>query len=103
MKSDETKIEKYKFKLHKNPIWIHDVDINKILVPNKVSLGKKGFKYSIGYKVNNTVKKGFNSKPVYNEKYLRTKINLMAEKSAQILTETEYQKKVLNVFVYQYY
>ena len=80
---------------------IYDVDINKILVSNKVSLGKKGFKYSIDYNVINTVKKGCDSKPVYNEKYLRTKINLMKEKSPQILTETEYQKKVLNVFVYQ--
>ena len=27
-----------------------NTDINKIVVPNKLSIGKKGFKYFIGYK-----------------------------------------------------
>ena len=29
---------------------IKSIDINKIVVSNKVSFGKKGFKYFIGYK-----------------------------------------------------
>ena len=29
---------------------ISNININQILVPNKVSFGKKGFKYFIGYK-----------------------------------------------------
>ena len=29
---------------------IYDVDINKVLVSNKVSFGKRGFKHFIGYK-----------------------------------------------------
>ena len=33
--------EKHKFHQHKNSISIYDVDIKKILVSNKVSLGKK--------------------------------------------------------------
>ena len=32
-----------------NPTLIDDVDINKIIVSYKVSLGKKSFKYFIGY------------------------------------------------------
>ena len=94
------------------------IDINKIVVSNKVLLGKKGFKYFIGYKhaskmkplfiflpkmsayrkdfditkytsflikddellekyneiwekVKNSLKKNFDSEPVYNEKYLK--------------------------------
>ena len=50
IKSGDTEIEKHKFHQHKNPILRNDIDINKIVVSNKVSFGKKGFKYSIGYK-----------------------------------------------------
>ena len=91
------------------------IDINKIFVSNKVSLGKKGFKCFIGYtdgyimlpkmnacrrdfnetkyisflikndkllekfkknwdKVSNAIKKGYDSEPIYNKKYLRTKV-----------------------------
>ena len=35
---------------------INDVYINKIIVSNYVSFGKKGFKYFIGYKDNEKVK-----------------------------------------------
>ena len=51
-------------------------------------------------KVSNSIKKGFDSGPVYNEKYLKTKKNFIMEKSTQIFTVPKYQKKVLNVFVY---
>ena len=47
----ETEIEKkIKFHQYKNSVSIYDVDIKKILVSNKVSFGKKGFEYFIGYK-----------------------------------------------------
>ena len=49
-KFDDTEIEKYKFHQHKKPISIENIDINKIVVSNKVSFGKKEFKYFIGYK-----------------------------------------------------
>ena len=42
--------EKHKFHQDKNPISIYDVDINKIIVSNKVPFGKKDFKCFIGYK-----------------------------------------------------
>ena len=49
IKFDNTEIEKHKFHQHKNPISMYYVDINKIVVSSKFSLGKKGFKYFIGY------------------------------------------------------
>ena len=46
----ETELKKRKFHQHKNPIFIYYVEINKILVSNKVSFGKNCFKYFISYK-----------------------------------------------------
>ena len=50
IKFGDIEIQKQKFQQHKRPISIKDVDINKIVVSNKVFFGKKGFKYFIGYK-----------------------------------------------------
>ena len=47
---DDTEIEKYKFHQYKSPILIEDIDINKLVVSNKVSFGKKDFKHFVGYK-----------------------------------------------------
>ena len=47
---DDTEIETYKFHQNKSPFSIDNIDINKIVVSNKVSFGKKNFKYFIGYK-----------------------------------------------------
>ena len=44
------KSTKQKFHQHKRLISIKNIDINKIVVSNKVFFGKKGFKYFIGYK-----------------------------------------------------
>ena len=52
-------------------------------------------------KLKNRIEKEFGSEPVYNEKYLKTNIKFIKEKSAQISIIIEHQKKVLNVFVYQ--
>ena len=41
-------IEKQKFHQHKRPISIKNIDIHKIVVSNKVSFIKIGFKYFIG-------------------------------------------------------
>ena len=38
--------EKHKFHQHKNPMY--DVNIDRIIVSNKVLFGKKSFKYFIG-------------------------------------------------------
>ena len=42
--------QKQKVHQHKGPISIKNIDINKIVVSKKVSFGKKGFKYFIGFK-----------------------------------------------------
>ena len=44
-KFDDTEIEKYKFHQYKSPISIDNIDVNKIVVSNKISFGKKNFKY----------------------------------------------------------
>ena len=44
IKFGDTEIERHNFHLHNSPILINNIDINKILVPNKVSYGKNGFK-----------------------------------------------------------
>ena len=49
-KKIQTEIEKYKLHQRKSPILMESIDINKIVVSNKVYFGKKDFKYFIGYK-----------------------------------------------------
>ena len=44
------KSKKQKLYHHKRPVSIKNTDVNKIVVSNKGCLGKKGFKYFIGYK-----------------------------------------------------
>ena len=50
IKIGDIEIEKQKFYQYKRPISIKNIDINKIVVSNKVYFGKNGFKYFIGYK-----------------------------------------------------
>ena len=38
-------IEKNKFYHHKTPIFLKDVDIDKVLVSNKISFSEKNYKY----------------------------------------------------------
>ena len=59
-------------------------------------------KYSkIWNKIRNGIKYGFVSESMYNIKHLKTKLNILREKSKQIFTMIKYQKKFLSVFVYQ--
>ena len=44
-------------------------------------------------KVSNNIKKGFDSEPVYNEKYLETKIKLYEEKFNKTFRNDETLKK----------
>ena len=44
VKFDDIKIEKHEFHQHRNSILLKNIVINKIVVSNKVSFGKKGFK-----------------------------------------------------------
>ena len=56
IKFGDIEIQKQKFHQHKAPISIKNIDINKIVVTNKVSFGKKAFKYFIGYKDSKKIK-----------------------------------------------
>ena len=48
----EIVIEKHKFHYSKIQIWIHDVDIDKMLISNRVSFGEKNSRYFAGYEDN---------------------------------------------------
>ena len=50
IKFGDIEIEKQKFHQYKRPILIKNIDVNKIVVSNKVSFCKKGLKYFNGYK-----------------------------------------------------
>ena len=55
VKFGDTEFEKYRFYQHKSPISINNIDIN-IVVSNKVSFGKKGFKHFIRYRDGKTIR-----------------------------------------------
>ena len=44
----DSKMQKQKYHQHKGPISIKNVDTDKVIVPNKVPFGKKGFKCFTG-------------------------------------------------------
>ena len=52
--------------------------------------------------VSNLIKKEFDCEPVYNDKYLKSRMKSMSRmKSIQIVIMTKFQKKILIVYVYQ--
>ena len=42
-------IENHKLYLYESPIFLEDVDIDNMLVSDKISSGEKNFKHFIGY------------------------------------------------------
>ena len=50
MKFGSIEVDKQRFHQHRKPISKQNVDVYKIVVSNKVSFGKKKFKYFVGYK-----------------------------------------------------
>ena len=50
IKFNDTEIEEYKFHQYKSPISIINMDINKIVVSNKLPFGNQDFRYFIGFK-----------------------------------------------------
>ena len=50
IKFNDNEIKKYRFHQHKSLILMDNIDINKSVVSNKISFGKKNFKYFTGYK-----------------------------------------------------
>ena len=112
IKFSDIEIEKQKFHQHKRAISIKNIDINKIVLSNKVSFGKKGFEYFIGYK---DVKK---SRPLciflpkmgaYKRDFHETKSMYFLIKEDELLEKykktsfhnNKIPKIVLNLFVYQ--
>ena len=140
----DIKIQKQKFRQHKETISMKNIDIKKIVVSNKVSFVQKRFKYFIAYKdakkirplcifhpkmtafrkdfdetkfmsllikddqllekyneiwekVRDTLKREFDSKPVYNKKYLKAKIKPYNEK-----TNTNFHNNKIPIKDYQY-
>ena len=55
IKFDDTEIEKCKFYQHKSPISIENIDISKTVVSNKISFGKKDFKYFIASNIGSNI------------------------------------------------
>ena len=56
IKFDNIEIGEYKFYQNKSPISISYIDINKIVVSNKLPFGKQDFEYFIGYKYSEKIK-----------------------------------------------
>ena len=73
IKFGNIEMQKQKFHQHKRPISIKYIDINWIVVSNKVSFGKKDFKYVIGYK---HVKK-LDFYPYFSQKWVHLEKTLM--------------------------
>ena len=48
----DIKIEKNEFYRHKSPIFLRDVDIEKVLISNKIFFSEKDYRYFIGYLYN---------------------------------------------------
>ena len=71
-----------------------------LLIKDKELLEKYN---EIWEKVSSSIKKEFESNPLYNEKYLKTKIKVYNKKSIQIPTVIKCRGKVQNVFAYQYF
>ena len=49
---EDIEIEQNRFYHHKRPVPLRHVDIDKVLVSNRISFGEKNYKYFIGYLYN---------------------------------------------------
>ena len=56
----DIEIEKNKSYRNKTPIFLKDVDIEKVLVSNKICFGEKSCKYFIGYLYNDNAYNAYN-------------------------------------------
>ena len=52
-------------------------------------------------KSSNIMRKRFDNEPVYNKKYLKTKVNFIKKILLQDFMVISYQKKIISAFVYQ--
>ena len=90
-----TEIEKDKFYRYKSLIFLEDVNINNMLLSNKISSGGKTINtflvtcmmvikkiYIYWNKVSTNIKKELDSKRAYNKKFLKTKIKSYVDEAA---------------------
>ena len=56
IKFEETEIQEYEFHQYKGPILINNIDINKIVVSNKIPFEKQNSKCFSGYKENKEIR-----------------------------------------------
>ena len=101
IKFGDTEIEKYKFHQHNSPLSIVSVDICKIVVPNKVSFGKKDFKYFIGFKyskANRALSIILTKMSAYRRDFVNTKCKSFLAKDEKLLEKyNDIWKKVINI------
>ena len=73
---DDIVMDKCRFHYPKIPIWINNVDIDKIMISDKVSFGKLGNKKykQIRDKINYNTEKQLDIEPVHNDKCIKTKV-----------------------------
>ena len=87
-KFGDIEIQKQKFNQHKEPISIKNKDFNEIVVFNKVSFGKTGFEYFIGYKNTKTIRPSCIFLPkiiAYRKDFDDTKFMSFLIKAAELL------------------
>ena len=69
------KLKKNKFYLHKTPILLKYVDVDKLLVCNKISFGEKNYKYFIGYLYNDNKVKSLHIMLPKTSAYLKSYVD----------------------------
>ena len=90
IKFGDIEVQKQKFHQHKEATSIKNIDINKIVVSNKVSFGKKEFKYLICYKVAKEIRPLCIFRPkmsAYRKDFDKTKYDIF-DKSWWIIRKT---------------
>ena len=65
-----TEIEKNKFYCNKTPIFLKDVDIEKVLVSNQIYFDEKSYKHFIGYLYNDNKFKLLHTMPPKSSDYV---------------------------------
>ena len=101
IKFDGTETKKYKFHQYKRPISTDNIDVDKIVVSNKISFGKNDFKYFIGYKNAKKIRRLCIFLPkmsAYRRNFDKTKCMSFLIKDEKLLEKyNEIWKKVHNV------
>ena len=69
---ENIEIETNNFYRHKSPISLWDVDIEKVLVSNKISFSQENYKYFIGYLYNDHIVKPLHIMPSKASAYVKS-------------------------------